>query len=126
VKKRGKVVLDFNIRYDSNLRPEEKTPESVMAALQEYVEFPPESFGGTAEAEKGSTKIDSEKQIGLDSLRKGLSWEEVASMLGAPSSISERMEGKLKVIVCTFIKGDKKIETEFVEGVLIKYTISSK
>ena len=116
----------FNIRYDSNLKPEEKSPESVMAALQEYVEFPPESFGGVAEAGKGSTNIDSARQPGIDSLRKGLSWEEIASMLGAPNSINERMEGKLKVIVCTFIKGDKKIETEFVEGVLIKYTISSK
>ncbi|UCC39753.1 MAG: hypothetical protein JSV96_18580 [Candidatus Aminicenantes bacterium] len=116
----------FNIRYDYDLRLEEKTPESVMAALQEYVEFLPESFGGVGGSEKSGMKSDSSKWLGSDSLRKGLLWEEVASMLGAPTSINERMEGKLKVITCTFIKGEQKIEAEFVEGVLIKYTISSK
>jgi len=116
----------FNIRYDFNLRFEEKTPESLMAVLQDYLEFPSEYFGGEAEPEKPSTPGDSSEPLGLDSLRKGLLWEEVASMLGAPSSINERMEGKLKVIACTFIKGDQKIQAEFVEGVLIKYTISSK
>ena len=116
----------FNIRYDFNLRVEEKTPESVMAALQEYVEFLPESFGEVDESEKSRMEIDSSKPRGLGGLRKGLLWEEVASMLGAPNSISERLEGTLKVIACTFIKGEQKIEAEFVEGVLIKYTISSK
>ncbi|MFB0565720.1 MAG: hypothetical protein ACETWK_08595 [Candidatus Aminicenantaceae bacterium] len=116
----------FNIRYDFNLRFEEQTPESVMAALQEYVEFPPEYFGGVAESEESKIESDSLKPLGLEDLRKGLLWEEVALMLGAPKSINERMEGKLKVIACTFIKGDQKIEAEFVEGVLIKYKISSK
>jgi len=47
-------------------------------------------------------------------------------MYGAPAEISQRSEGKLKVTSCTFEKDDQIITAEFVEGVLIKYSISSK
>ena len=36
----------FNIRYDSNLTDRDRTPEAVMTALSEYLEFPEETFGG--------------------------------------------------------------------------------
>jgi len=34
----------FNIRYESRMRDGDRTPESVMAALSEYLDFPPETF----------------------------------------------------------------------------------
>jgi len=36
----------FNIRYDSKLTDDDKTPESVIAALSGYLNFPQETFGG--------------------------------------------------------------------------------
>lgn len=110
----------FNIRYGRNLSAQEKTPESVMAALAEYVEFAAATFGSSTLTNSGAPEPAKPQ-----SLRKGLLWEDVAAMMGAPGGISERMEGKLKVLTCTFTKDDQKIVTEFVEGVLIKYTIIS-
>ncbi|MFQ5677646.1 MAG: hypothetical protein ACE5G1_17285 [bacterium] len=111
----------FNIRYGKNLSAKEKTPESVMAALAKYVEFAPEGFVSSPVTSSGAPNSSKPQ-----SLRKGLLWEDVAAMMGAPGGISERMEGNLKVISCTFTRDDQKIITEFVEGVLIKYTIMSK
>jgi hypothetical protein len=115
----------FNIRYDFNLTSRELTPEAVMAALAEYLDFPPEYFG---EEEIVSAPALSAPPGMHDAagLRKGLLWEEVAAAMGAPSSLSERMEGTLKVLSCTFLKDAQKIDTEFVEGVLIRYAISSR
>lgn len=111
----------FNIRYDHELSAREMTPASVMAALDEVVDFPPEFLGGS-----GDTEPDvSDYPPGQPELRKGLLWEEVAVMFGAPQAVSERMEGSLKVMSCTFAKHSREIKMEFVEGVLIRYTISS-
>ncbi len=111
----------FNIRYDFNLTARDITPPSVMDALAEYLDFLPEYFDA-AEPEFSQPAPASD----ANTLRKGLLWEEVAAMMGVPSSLSERMEGTLKVLSCTFLKDDQKVETEFVEGVLIRYTIASR
>jgi hypothetical protein len=59
-------------------------------------------------------------------LRNGLSWEDVRRAFGEPEKTGDRMEGRLKVTTATLSSGDQRIETEFVEGVLIKYSISSR
>jgi hypothetical protein len=60
------------------------------------------------------------------SLKKGMSWDEVRRALGEPEKTVDRMEGRLKVTTATFTSGDHRIEADFVEGVLIKYSISSR
>ena len=44
----------------------------------------------------------------------------------SPEKTSERNEGTLKVVTATYSRGDQRITAEFVEGVLIRYSISSK
>jgi hypothetical protein len=60
------------------------------------------------------------------SLRKGLSLGEVEAMLGKAERATDRLEGTLKVTTATFTRDDQRIEAEFVEGVLIRYSISSR
>lgn len=112
----------FNVRYDFNLTARDITPQSVTDALAEYLDFLPEYFDAAPEPEYSQPTSMNKP----NTLRKGLLWEEVAPMMGAPASLSERMEGSLKVLNCTFLKDDQKVETEFVEGVLIRYTIASR
>jgi hypothetical protein len=90
------------------------TPESVMQALAEYVDF-------SRMAEPGAPR----PATGLGELRKGLTMDEVDAMLGRPDSISRRTEGTLTVSTSTYRTRDRRITAEFVEGVLIRYTISS-
>jgi hypothetical protein len=51
---------------------------------------------------------------------------EVEQALGRPDKTSERSEGTLKVVTCTYARDDQRITAEFVEGILIRYAIASK
>jgi hypothetical protein len=103
----------FNIWYERSIPPYALTPESVMQALAEYADFSPMQ-GGLTEAPRGGGE-----------LRKGLTVEEVDAMLGRPESISQRMEGTLSVSTSTYRTRDRRITAEFVEGVLIRFSITS-
>lgn len=111
----------FNIRYDYKLTHAEMTPESIMNALAQYVSFPGQA-AVSASASASATLEVAEEVV----LHKGLLWEDVMQMYGSPKGVSERMEGTLKVMTCNFDDGDNYIKMEFVEGVLIRYTVTSK
>jgi hypothetical protein len=101
----------FNVRYDSDVQGEALTPEGVMRALAEYVDFSPIS-GDRPEGSAGPSE-----------LRKGLTVEEVDAILGRPEAITQRKEGTLTVSVSTYRARDRRVTAEFVEGVLIRFTI---
>jgi hypothetical protein len=104
----------FNIHYERGVPPYALTPESVMQALAEYVDFSPVP-GGRGEGPRDTG----------GELRKGLTVEEVDAMLGRPESISQRMEGTLSVSTSSYRTRGRRITAEFVEGVLIRFTITS-
>ncbi len=112
----------FNVRYDYKLTHAEKTPESILAALAQYVDFSNQgAVSATATVSAASMEVEEEVV-----LHKGLLWEDVMQMYGMPKGVSERMEGTLKVITCSFEDDDNIIKMDFVESVLIKYTVTSK
>jgi hypothetical protein len=106
----------FNIRYDSEVPSEALRPDGIMRALAEYVDFAPLA----ARTNEPTTAVRP------DDLRKGLTVVEVDALLGRPISISERAEGTLTVQTSTYRRGDRTISAEFVEGVLIRFTIRSQ
>lgn len=103
----------FNLRYERNIPEDALTPESVMRALGEYLDFSAPSANRVL------------GQSGESALRKGLSVEQVDSLLGRPETINQRMEGTLTVSTSLYRTRDRRITAEFVEGVLIRFTISS-
>jgi hypothetical protein len=103
----------FNIRYDKVIPAYALTPEAVMQALAAYVDFTPTTVT-SATATDPST---------LPRLHKGMSDEEVEQLLGYPNSQADREEGKLTVNTWTYKKGSRTIEAEFVNDVLIRYTV---
>ena len=60
------------------------------------------------------------------SIRKGMTMVEVEQAIGKPEKTANRAEGTLRVTTATYSQGDQVITADFVEGVLIKYSISSK
>ena len=56
---------------------------------------------------------------------EGLSVEEVDALLGRPEAISHRQEGTLTVSTSLYRSRDRRITAEFVEGVLIRFSITS-
>jgi hypothetical protein len=109
----------FNIRYERVIPGAELSPEAVMAALSEYVDFT--VMGQKASAPTASAAVPARE----GDLRKGLTAEEVDAILGRPESISQRNEGTLRVSTSTYRRNAQTVTAEFVEGVLIRYTIQS-
>jgi hypothetical protein len=108
----------FNLRYKPAVPAEALTPESVMEALAAYVDFSAiQVVDSPAPAGRGET--------GRGDLHKGLTVEEVDAILGRPESIALRTEGTLRVSTSTYRTPDRNVTAEFVEGVLIRFTITS-
>lgn len=114
----------FNIRYPGGVPPN-IAPEDIVSILAEYVEFP----SGKASAERGTAEPATQRvEAGRAGgpIWKGMTRDQVEAVLGAPSEESERMEGSFRVKTAVFVRVDQHIKAEFVEGVLVRYSITSK
>jgi hypothetical protein len=112
----------FNLRYKDVVPAEALTPEGVMRALAEYVDF--SSFTADRPDARDDARGDRPDDA-RDDLRKGLSVDEVDAILGRPESITQRMEGTLSVSTSSYRTPGRRVTAEFVEGVLIRFTITS-
>jgi hypothetical protein len=117
----------FNLRYQDQVSSAALTPQSVMAALAQYVDFgqlraepePATSVpGATSQPATAPPK-------GPSSLHKGMLLQEVDALLGPSSATSGRKEGNLKVVERVYTSPNGRVTALFVEGVLIRYTMSS-
>lgn len=130
----------FNIRFDKVAAPG-MTRESVMAALAPYVEFPPETFGNTDAAgarnrqpvsdPKGppapvATAPSQDTSNGVQSLKKGLTRSQVEGLFGQATETHDRSQDGLRITSCTYQTKDALVKTDFVNGVLVGYTVSSR
>jgi hypothetical protein len=118
----------FNIRYQNGVPPG-LAPDGVMRALEQYVSFP--GAAGEASPKPAPDPAPLREDLrrtppGPGALHKGMTVAEVQDALGKPEKSSDRMEGALKVTTATFSRDDHHILAEFVEGVLIRYSISSR
>jgi hypothetical protein len=114
----------FNIRYRDRLPDEALTVEGVKTALAEYVEFEPREsrdLGPMLASASGYVPAASAPA----GPRKGMLLREADELFGRAATTSERSEGKLKVVNRTYSTEDGKLTAEFVEGVLIRYQVSS-
>jgi hypothetical protein len=102
----------FNVRYPGSVPPGIR-PEDVMAALADYIDF------GMAGAAPSRTLNDA-------AIRKGMLRSEMERAYGVPAETATRREGSLTVVTLVFVNGDERITTEFVEDVLVRYSITSK
>ena len=106
----------FNLRYEDRV-PAGMRPEDVVSALAEYVDFNgPEARPAPPPAPMADTGM----------VRKGLSRGEMERLFGAAASSSERREGGLAVTTLVFNVRDQRISADFVDDVLIRYTIMSR
>lgn len=118
----------FNIRYQEGV-PRGLGPEGVMRALAEYVEFPFANDRRPASRDRVTAQpvlTEPPAAPAASALRKGMTLAEVEQSLGRPEKSTNRIEGTLRVVTATYSRGDQVVTAEFVEGVLIKYSIASK
>jgi len=116
----------FNLRFPSGVPVTSSTPEAIMLALADYVEFAdPEQRQTVSGAAAGpANRPLSATQPAT--FRKGMSLEEVASAFGSPESCSAKSEGALTLTTCVYRLPEAHAEGQFVDGVLVRYTIASE
>jgi hypothetical protein len=108
----------FNLRYADRVPREALTPDAVIAALSQYVDFGEMGAGGPQGASAAVRPAGG--------LRKGMLLQEVDAVLGSPVANTERKEGRLKVNQRSYSSPMGQVSAEFVEGVLIRYTVTSE
>lgn len=122
----------FNLRFENKVPLSAQTPEALMRVLGEFLEFPwAEPRRARRDADRREDRREErarerEREDDPGQLRKGLTRAEVEKILGKPVSVDEKLEGKLKVTTLVFTQGDDRIDAVLVDGVLVRYTISSK
>ena len=105
----------FNLRYAGEVPPGIR-PEEVMAALSEYIDF-----------SNGDDRREPASPVRGDLFpRKGMLRADAEEAFGQPTDSSDRREGSPTVVRLVFVRGDERITAEFVDDVLIRYTITSR
>ena len=123
--KRERVLEDrlrggsrFNVRYEDRV-PAGMRPEDLMASLAEYVDFNVRFVDARPEPPPIPTGD-------ITILRKGLLREDAERAFGRPVNASERRDGGIVVTTLVFNVGEQRVTAEFIEDVLVRYTISSR
>ncbi|HKU61483.1 MAG TPA: hypothetical protein VJQ44_09730 [Gemmatimonadales bacterium] len=110
----------FNLRFRDSLPGSMLTPSTLQAALAEYVTFEQPQQPMLA----GLPTTSAVPGAGLP--RKGMTTGEVQAVLGAAVDSSERKEGSLTVITRRYRRDAERVTAEFVEDVVIRYSITSE
>jgi hypothetical protein len=114
--KRAESGSRFNVRYRNGIPADALTPDGLMRALSQYVEFG--AAGGAVASGGGS------RPATATAIRKGLLLEEVEGLLGPAATADEKKEGTLTVLKRAYRKDGQKILASFVNGVLIDFSIT--
>jgi hypothetical protein len=84
----------------------------------------------TAPNVKGAVSTGATPQPGTSrasgTLHKGLMMQDVDALLGSPAKMTNRKEGTLDVQSREYTTSDGRVTADFVEGVLVRYTMTSE
>ena len=127
--KRAESGSRFNVRYRNGIPTDALTPDGLMRALAQYVDFGAAgdvaSAGGAATTTPGQTfGPDGGTRPKPATLKKGLWLEDVEALLGPAATAAEKKEGRLTVLERTYRKDGQKVTASFVNGVLIDFAIT--
>jgi hypothetical protein len=105
----------FNIRYEDRV-PSGMRPQDVVAALAEYVDF----------GERAQPPLPPPPTADITQLRKGMTRADAERLFGEPSESSEKTSGALTVTTVVFLTATARVTADFVEDLLVRYSVSSR
>lgn len=112
----------FNLRFSGNV-PASLRPEEVATALAEYVSFEAASPRATAGAQPAAPQTAPATGAAP---RKGMTRAEADRSLGRLVSANTHKEGAVSVFTAVYDAGDSTVTADFVEDVLVRYSVASK
>jgi hypothetical protein len=113
----------FNVRFE-NVVPAGFRPESMMAALAEYVDF--SNAAPDVQMRPAPDPRDADPVDDVVLPKKGMSRIEAERAFGKPVDTSDRREGSMVVTTLVFVRGDQRISADFVDGILVRYSVTSR
>ena len=124
----------FNLRWSGSIPADQLTPEAVMKLLADYVDFSGLQPGGSVPAAQNAAAPPSQSAASGEpagsptaQLKRGMKQEEVTSLLGQGRQLSESTSTDgLKTQVYEYLPGDRRVEVTYVDGLVVRFTISSR
>ena len=122
----------FNLRWSGSIPPN-LNPDMVMQLLAQYVNFnatpsspsgvvPPDNSAPPAEAQPA----EGENVPATAKLQRGMKMDDVTALFGPGKKLSESVgDGGLKTQVYSYDTNNRHVEVTYVEGLVVRYTISS-
>jgi hypothetical protein len=123
----------FNLRWPGNIPANELTPDAVMKALEACVDF------GDLQGQKAilqttpqnvaapSTPAAGAGSAPVTQLKRGMKIGEVSNLLGLGRQLSQSTsEEGLKTQIFEYLPEDYRVEVTYVDGVVVRYSISSR
>jgi hypothetical protein len=106
----------FNLKYEGSVPPGIR-PDEIMAALSEFVDFGPldDRVGGATDIAAGEVVP-----------HKGMLRVDAERVFGQPIDTSSRRVGDLVITTLAFAVAGQQITADFVDDVLVRYTITSR
>lgn len=118
----------FNIRYRGTLPEGAATPQSIMEALDRYVDFGDGGSFAPSPSQSPSRTTGAAPSGGANGgLRKGLTVQQVEQIYGPASRINQQKEGSMEIAVREYDTDDgQHVSARFVGGVVIDYQIGPR
>ena len=116
----------FNVRMDTRKMGDSLTPQMIQNALAQYVSFSSDAAGasGGGYPNAGGSAGPGADQV--SGLKKGMTREQVEAMFGPAVEAHDRTENGMSMTSCTYKSADEKVQADFVNGVLVQYSVSSR
>ena len=125
----------FNLRLDARKMGDSLTPQVVMDALAAYVSFPGDAASASAGGRPANAAPDGPPGLVVrtpdpdadqaQSLRKGMSREQVEALYGKAVETNDRTENGLTVTTCVYKAKDVRVQADYVNDVLVRFLMSS-
>ena len=114
----------FNLRWAGAVPADEKNPDAVIKLLSEYVSFGgPQPAGPTYMVQNAAADASVPATAHL---KRGMKMDEVSSLFGPGKQLSESVSGDgLKTQIVQYSTGDRSVQVTYVEGLVVRYSISS-
>ena len=124
----------FNLRWAGNIPADQLTPDAVMKLLDAYVDF------GDLQAQKPILQATAQNTANphqhrqtaapsspITQLKRGMQIGEVSELLGLGQMTSQSTsEEGLKTQIFEYLPKDYRVEVTYVDGIVVRYSISSR
>jgi hypothetical protein len=116
----------FNIRLNTKAMGDSLTPQVIQDALAQYVSFSGNAAGASSGGYPNAGGPAGQGADQVSGLKKGMTREQVEAMFGPAVEAHDRTENGMSMTTCTYKSADERVQADFVNGVLVQYSVSSR